>query len=397
MNKKRYHFKILKENKEILEKLQNKHQYLQKETTDTSASCLSQIKITFSHFCPFAQFQQVIQSLQYNSFVLDLELSNNTFHKKHHVAGGERAKEIANLLTMNDTIQTIDISLCDMGDIDLGYILNALRRNRSITTLYLSILNGENAKVMSKFLSPNTEHDIFRRILCQILGKEGAQTIAQDLIPVNTTLKELRLDIHHGILKGLSQSLGANKSVEILQLSIRMLSQSDVQSIADILETNTTLRKIHLFWYDWFDKHPQDVNILAKGLSKNTTLRVFRLEKVVLTGDEAYTITHALEQNTSLIELGLYIVNDMEKVIKSFVQNLTLQRLELWCKELTVHGVEYLLKWILQSSKTRRMKVTFVYFGNYLDNNLLAGKLKEQIVKNSSWFFLDIKCSNAFN
>tara|TARA_Y100000389_G_scaffold105614_1_gene102524 strand:- start:790 stop:1467 length:678 start_codon:yes stop_codon:yes gene_type:complete len=113
------------------------------------------------------------------------------------------------------------------------------------------------------------------------------------------------------------------RTSERLNLSEKKIS--NVNSLANALETNTTLKYLNLY-----GNQISDVSALGKALETNTTLKVLYLSDNQISDVSA--LAKALETNTTLERLWLNgnQISDVSALGKVLETNTTLKELDLW-------------------------------------------------------------------
>ena len=185
-------------------------------------------------------------------------------------------------LKTNTTLTKLALQFCENGGIFLG---NALKKNRSVQSLTLN------------YNSMNITH-LFNSL------KE------------NETLTELTMKnqtLYHGDVAALSTLFNTNTTLTTLHLGwefnmmITILGTNEVCAVADLLKTNTTLKNFSLATKNigWYDRTMQS---FAEALTVNKTLKKLTLHALgnfTMRNEGVVLVAEALKVNTSLMELNL--------------------------------------------------------------------------------------------
>jgi len=187
-------------------------------------------------------FDEMTNQLHNNtSAVIHLDLSHNFFNDNI-------TNSLANLLARNTTIESLDLSECEMKSKHTEKILHSLKTNKSLTKLILPAIFGDIAKeALSKFLYHH-ENPMLSYILGRILGKEAAAAIAYDFLPMNITLKELQFRNNFGEIESIAKSLEKNSSLEEVHIFISICNEQNAKAIVNVLKNNRILKQIYLSW-----------------------------------------------------------------------------------------------------------------------------------------------------
>jgi Ran GTPase-activating protein (RanGAP) involved in mRNA processing and transport len=125
---------------------------------------------------------------------------------------------------------------------------------------------------------------------------------------------------------GLEKILRETKNITTLKLKGIINDCNLVESIADYLERNSTLRTLDLS-YNMCIKTPTTINIIAQALKSNSTLTELNLKK---TRFYTYDIVEVLKINTTLTILNLSYTSICEEMLAETLKiNTTLTTLDL--------------------------------------------------------------------
>ena len=186
-------------------------------------------------------FAKIVGAVRSNA-VVSLDLSRTRLNT-------QRAKELAEALKENTTLQMLNLKWNGIGAAGAQWIAEALKENKTVQTLNLG------------------SHEI---------GAEGARAIAAAL-EENRTLKELNLrwtQIGDAGAGAIADALLKNQSLQTLSLEGNGIGDAGAQWIAAALAKNTTLQMLNLKG-NYIDD--AGARALAAALLKNTTLQTLDL------------------------------------------------------------------------------------------------------------------------
>jgi len=131
-------------------------------------------------------------------------------------------------------------------------------------------------------------------------------TILAEVLETNTTLEKLSLcdcNINDAVLNILLKALAKHPSLRHLDLAGNMIGVLGAKMLAEMLVENDILEELWLFRnYAICD---EGVEALSKGLSKNNSLKLLKLENIGMTYVGAVVVAEKLLINKSLTSLDL--------------------------------------------------------------------------------------------
>ena len=216
------------------------------------------------------------------------------------------AKSLGRALSLNSSLEQLNISRTSIGDEGVAHIANALQKNTTIKLLDVTGCIGmscKGAQSLGRALSVNSSLEKLHISSCTSIGDEGVADIAYAL-QTNTTMKVVDVSNCGMSCKGaksLARALDANSSLEELKLSDTSIGDEGVAHIADALQTNTTIKRLNV---SNCGISCEGAKSLARALAANSSF----LEELDISfnyiGDDGIAhIAIALQQNNSLKSL----------------------------------------------------------------------------------------------
>eukprot|EP01122_Echinamoeba_exundans_P016629 TRINITY_DN848_c0_g2_i1.p1 TRINITY_DN848_c0_g2~~TRINITY_DN848_c0_g2_i1.p1 ORF type:complete len:552 (-),score=44.38 TRINITY_DN848_c0_g2_i1:688-2343(-) len=235
-----------------------------------------------------------------------------------------------------NSLETLDLAGCGIGDECATALLTALRRNSTIRRLSLSQcgLSRDSHDILLDFMKENRtvtdlilksndalleNHDSFPQRFCEVLASDTTLRTLDlsrinvppqifDALKQNSTLQELKLvwcQIPAVNLVSLLAALENNRCLRKLTAYADSFDAGAVQAIGKTLKSNTTLQKMHLDGSRFFE-----VNFgpAFDGLAQNTSLRSLNVDPLNVHSMES--LVEFLEQHgaqCSLTKLALYL------------------------------------------------------------------------------------------
>ncbi len=199
-----------------------------------------------------------------------------------------RKVDLVNLETLieslekNTSLTKINFSKNNICERGLTYFASIIAKNRTITSLDLSLNN--NGFISSKE-SP-------------LDGFEVSLQSNKTLIALNLSYNRLRKAGTEKIVKGLKY----NFSIKDLNLSVNIIGDEGAECIKDLISKNKTLTKLDISGNAFTDT---GISKIAEGLPKNKALTTLDLSLNHITDQGVETIINSLELNTTLTKLDL--------------------------------------------------------------------------------------------
>lgn len=209
-----------------------------------------------------------------DTFAEALAFNTTTVAVRWCTAGEYGARALAEALTMNATLQRLDLTHSMIGDEGHSALAGMLKTNTSLRSLDLSATNK--------------------------LGREGALALAGAL-EVNNSLQTLdltRAGTSSESIQILALGLQRNSALINLLLGFSFSDVAAATALARMLEVNMSLTNLDLQG----NEHLKDegVSVLAGALKKNNTLTMLSLERVNMKEQGFRALADALEVNSSL-------------------------------------------------------------------------------------------------
>ena len=206
--------------------------------------------------------------LRTNTKLISLKLGN---------INDDGAVNIAEVIQMNTTMQTLDMSSNKISDDGAITITDGLESKISLKQLIIS------------------KNDI---------TSEGAKYIAE-AIQVNTTLEKLDLSFNKLSDAGanfISNGLKANNSLIEINMSKNEITTEGAKRIAEALQLNMTLKQLDLSINKIFD---DGATAISNSLKRNITLQVLNISHNNITNKGITKITEVIQINSTLQNINI--------------------------------------------------------------------------------------------
>jgi hypothetical protein len=197
--------------------------------------------------------------------------------------GDDCAAALFTALRLNTTIETLDLSNCDLSDAGHIPLMDFIKANRNVTNLSLA-MNRDLPTMGRSFVENLRDALAIDKTLTKLnLCFMKCETI-HVLFPAlqhNKTVRKLNLLLNK-LPKDLSPSvydpIAQNQGLQRLVLSIEAILPDTAAAIGRILQSNKTLRTLHIF--PAMSNHVHDFAPMMPGLAQNSTLRNICLSSV---------------------------------------------------------------------------------------------------------------------
>ena len=181
------------------------------------------------------------------------------------------AKALAGALSVNSSIEKLNISWTRIGDEGVALIANALQENTTMKELHVSDcgMSDMGAKSLGRALSGNSSLKKLN-ISCNRIGDEGVAHIA-DALHTNATMQVLDVSgcgMSDMGAKSLDRALSVNSSLEQLNISHTRIGDEGVAHIANALQTNTTMKVLDVTGCDMLCKGAKSLLTANGSLEK---------------------------------------------------------------------------------------------------------------------------------
>ena len=251
------------------------------------------------------------------SLCVTLFMSNIHADGIHSIAQFLQSSNIVKKICLDPILSSHE---CNIGELGMRYISEALIRNTSLTEL----------KMMG----------------CNIEVTEENGPVVQKMLENNQTLQTLKLEFNRAISDTGAHYIGRglmhNTTLKCLSLPYCGITSEGVRSLAEILMVNRSLEELHL---DGNKIADEGVSYLAKGLT-NTTLKCLSLQCCGITSEGARSLAEMLAVNRSLERLHLsgnkILDEGVSYLSKGLMNTTTLEQLTLRDCDITVKGLEEL-------------------------------------------------------
>jgi hypothetical protein len=210
--------------------------------------------------------------LRSNKTITTLDLSGNTFGE---TTGAVDC--IAEGLGSSQTLLKINLSRCDLGDVDVSTLGQTLgSRNTTLQKLSLGANSSTSASVgvLLDTMAQNSHHITDLDLRSNRIGNEGASLLARSLgnnaLPNLTRLSLFRCGIGDDGFIALISALEQN--ISLLQLDLRYnhgISERAFLALAESLPDIKVLQRID---FNWCAGLTSVMPLLLEGLRKNTSL-----------------------------------------------------------------------------------------------------------------------------
>ena len=264
---------------------------LQQFISDTT-STLEHVDLSDNNSSPWGVYCAIIRHCNVNSLTLCggdgidkyinelkevLRTSTKLISLKLCNINDDGAVNIAEVIQMNTTIQTLDMSSNKISDDGAIAITDGLESNISLKQLIIS------------------KNDI---------TSEGAKYIAE-AIQVNTTLEKLDLSFNKLSDVGanfISNGLKANNSLQEINMSKNKITTEGAKRIAEALQLNMTLKQLDLSINKIFD---DGATAISNSLKHNITLQVLNISRNNITNKGITKITEVIQINSTLQNINI--------------------------------------------------------------------------------------------
>lgn len=248
--------------------------------------------------------------------------------------GDSGTAAIASALEVNPKLHTLDLRWNNVGILGAVGLCAALRVNQSLRVLLLQGNQIDDRASASLANAIRTNSSLITLSLDNNqVGYDGAANIATAL-QVNHTLETLAIS-RNNILEGkaaLFRSLKENSSLQKLTLDGTNLSCNVLQTLAEALMINTSLRTLSMRQCTFRDRgrfvvvanafkhnstliqldvressfNAADWNALALALNDHSGLEILHVDRCRITDDDLIALAKMLVVNRKLLELHLY-------------------------------------------------------------------------------------------
>ena len=357
---------------------------------------------------------QMINLLGTNLQLQALVISDNSFH----------TKLLVEALQVNSTLTCLSIMVPFLGDQSIVSLANMLQVNKTLTTVRIDIEGFVNAHTVQQladslmvnktlnylmFMGNAWDNDAVRILAGYMkrseslsslnlndsdIGDAGATALAE-VLRTNTTLKRMDLHKNPGIgnpsVMSLCEALKVNTTLSSLDLSGTGISDAGVLSLVEVLKTNAS-SLTSLLLSDIKISH-QSLKSIAEVLRVNSTLKDLKFEgnKVGVGGTKL--IAESLKANTTLKLLSLSRNNIKAKCGRLFSDSLkvngTLESLTLAENALGSRGAQLLSDGLRVNTSLRHLDLSWNSIGSEG-----AESIAETIRVNASLTSLKLKGNN---
>ena len=190
-------------------------------------------------------------------------------------------------------------------------IIIGLKQNIIIKlTINSCMISDEEANVLATALTGNTTLEVFY-LNENNIGYEGANAIAQ-VLETNKTLKLRILGLNKNNIgdegaKAIATALTDNTKLEALYLNENKIGDEGAKAIAQVLKTETLIT----LYLNENIISDEGAKAIAHELKRNITLRYLQLSKNNIGMEGATALVTALRKNTTLYILDLVIMPDI--------------------------------------------------------------------------------------
>ena len=194
----------------------------------------------------------------------------------------------------------LDISVCNMSDEGAESLARALTVNRSLQELNISFNKiGDNGIAhISTALQTNTTMTKLGIGHCSMLD-EGAESLARALA-INSSLQELNISGYKYGIASIATALQTNNTLKTLTIGRETTTDKEALSIAAAFTANSSLEYLKLIW---ISTHPDStLKNIGEYVSKST-LRKLEL-KMIMPSDEAPVAEERAKEWLQCVEVG---------------------------------------------------------------------------------------------
>lgn len=328
------------------------------------------------------------EMLYVNNTLSYLELQGN---KLTHVS----AKFFLSALVLNSTLTHLDLQSNRIRNAGAGYMAIALKINRSLSYLFLTqnLLTGEGVKEIAEALRENvslTELDL----RANDIGVQGTEHLASAL-KVNSTLKTLHLlgtmFFDGACITPLAEALQTNESLTILDLSCNVITDKGMEALSVALQQVNSSLKVLLLNNNSINR--VKAKLLSAALQKNKKLTELSLQRCDLGSDQMHYLAEALATNTSLTAISLKDNHigtvGAEKIGEALATNICLRVLYLENNNLNVKSLVNISKGLRDNHSLISLRLCGNNIGNKFNHDD-AAIISEALGKNRTLRFLNL-------
>ena len=186
----------------------------------------------------------------------------------------------------------------DIGDIGMMMLIEALRENRTLTTIDISMtdLTKRSAKKLACLLGENRTAVRTVNMSDNGIGDEGVEAIA-DALKRNRSVVKLVIENVEMTVKGIGEiatMLTSNESVECLVLNNNVIDEDGLKLLVEGLEQNKGVKHIYM---NSCDLNDQCVPLIIQMMKHNKALASVELVKNHLTEQGKMILNEASVRN----------------------------------------------------------------------------------------------------
>ena len=325
-------------------------------------------------------------ALRANTTMKVLDISNN------HGIAANGAKSLGRALSVNSSLQELNISRTSIGDEGVAHIANALQTNTTLKVLHAKncYISCKGAKSLGRALSINSSLEM----LNISIGDEGVAHIANAL-QRNTTMKVLDVancGISDKGAESLARALSVNSSLEELDISGTSIGNEGVAHIANALQKNTTLKILDVANCGISDK---GAGSLARALSVNSSLKELNISGTSI-GDGVSHIANALQANSimKVLDVANCGISDKgtESLARALAASSSLEELDISFNCIGDNGIAHIAT-ALQANNT--LKSLTLDDDTYIVTDKAALSLAATLTTNTSMEVMMLRWTSA--
>ena len=225
----------------------------------------------------------------------------------NNILDEDGAKAIAHMLEETRTLKIIELNNTNMTSNEFNQLVKGLNLNNTLTEVNIEENNITEIETIEQTLNNPTNIISIFNISRNSIGDTGAIKIAE-ILETNTTLKTLKLGgnkISVSGVKAIASALFINSTLSTLELNDNKLGNDGFKELVEALKLNINLTEINLESTGCDDK---DTELIITMIKSNITLQTLKLGNNNFNMSNkkgCQRLVYALKNNTTLKRLDL--------------------------------------------------------------------------------------------
>jgi len=246
----------------------------------------------------------VFRGLMNNHHLTELDLSAVDGIERNKI-GTLGCKELARLFTLNDTLSSINLSMCGITSEGCQHLGPALSRNSSLATLDLTANRFGSIGAIELFQHSNSFGELTTLVLSRNGIDDEASSVICSHLTTNTSLRSLDLSDNNfglGLVRALCDVFVNGTKITSLSLAKNNLGPETADFIGLIVSNAPSLQSFDISLNPFKDKGCSDI---VHSLKLNTTLISLNMSDTMLSDMAAVYISEVISTHPSLSRLYL--------------------------------------------------------------------------------------------